>query len=124
MVWKYKNDLNIEQPFFEDIKIRMNAKKINWQCGDNDAWEVTCPTCFCKRAVLTTSSKNTETAFVLLCPNKPACSKRKVYLKELIDLFCTDEQKDKYMRSTTYNTSHERYGWLPIKNRKTKKVKS
>ena len=122
MGWKYINDLNIERPFFNEIRRTMSAKEIKWTCAGETAWEVTCPTCSCKRAVLTTDVK-TKSAFVLLCPDKKHCTKRKMYLKELIDLYGTSDMRINYFKQTTQKVGNDnQYGWLPIKYRKNKKL--
>ena len=126
MGWRIESDLVKERPFFDYIVSVISSdggKKSRWTAGGNDAWEVKCPTCGCDRAVLTTDIK-TKNDYVFLCPNKVHCSKRKMYLRELIDMFCNKETIDAYRMIRRSKTHYREDGGLPIKYRKTKNIKS
>ena len=126
MGWRIESDLYKERPFFDHIISVISSdggKRSRWQCGDNDAWEVKCPTCGFTRAVLTID-KITKNDYVFLCPNKDHCSKRKMSLRQLIDMYCNKETIDAYRKVRRSTINYKEDGWLPIKYRKTKKVQS
>jgi len=126
MGWRIESDLVKELPFFNYIISVISSddmRKSRWKCAGNDAWEVHCPTCNCKRAVLTTDM-NTPPSYVFLCPNKDHCTNRKMYLRELIDMYANEKTINAYRVVRRSKTHYKEDGWLPIKYRKTKNIKS
>ena len=115
MGYKFNTNIEIERPFFLEMVWKLNGEKSRSLLGDKEKYQVLCPHCHKKKAVMGhIQSKN---SFVFLCP-VDVCDLKGLVLHELIKRYGGVEMFNRWRRARWHTTYSEK--WFPIKTNRQK----
>ena len=112
MGYEFKTDVNIEYPFFIEIASRLNGIKGKTLFNGKEKYQVFCPKCNKRKAVMGyAKSKDT---FLFVCP-VDGCDLKGIVLHDLIKRYGGDAMFQRWRKARWKTTYTE--DWLPLRNR-------